>query len=402
MTRRLRLLLTIATALAACGPSTAQAPGSSGVPGRDGTPLPDGVEHAPLDATLEIVASGFGIPWAVEVIGEDEYLVSERFGSLVHIRDGEMIELEGLPVGQILPAPPLYLGGYNDVSLHPRFETNGWVYLAYVGTDYRMAVGRFDFSDRTVRDFEVVFRSNAFSIGSRIAWPDDDHFFVTQGMAGYPYPDPGAQVLANHSGKIHRLRADGSVPDDNPVFDGAVGPTSVWSYGHRDTQGLLFEDGVLYANEHGPLGGDELNVISPGGNYGWPLFSYGLNYDETPVGTMTEAEAAETTVLPLNAWDRTFNMAPSGLARLADSAFPAWDGAFVWGSLAQQRLIAYDPATDRTAILLDEVGRVRDVTQLPGGALLLLRDATDLEAPNGQVVKVLPNEALPRGSEDQR
>ena len=380
-------LLVAATILTVSGPA-AQAPGSGPVPGSGAAALPDGVEHAPLDATLEVVASGFGIPWAVEVLGENDYLVSERFGSLVHVRDGEMIELEGLPAGQILPAPPLYLGGYNDVSLHPRFAENGLVYLAYVGTDYRMAVARFDFSDRTVRDVEVVFQSNAFSIGSRIAWPDDDHFFVTQGMAGYPYPDPGAQDLANHSGKIHRLLADGSVPEDNPVFDGAAGPTSVWSYGHRDTQGLLFERGVLYSNEHGPLGGDELNVIERGGNYGWPLFSYGLNYDETPVGGMTEAEAAETTVLPLKAWDRTFNMAPSGLVRLEGSAFPAWDGAFVWGSLAQRRLVAYDPATDRTAILLDDAGRVRDVAQLPSGALLILRDATDLKARDGQVVRV--------------
>ena len=390
MTRRLGLLLAVSAIVAVSHSPAAQDPGSGAVPGGDGAPLPDGVEWAPLDATLDVVTSGFRIPWAVEVLGEDEVLVAERFGELVHVRGGQRTVLEGLPAGQILPAPPLYLGGYNDVSLHPDFATNGLVYLAYVGTDYRMAVARFDFSNRTVRDVEVVFQSNAFSIGSRIAWPDADHFFVTQGMAGFPYPDPGAQVLGNDAGKIHRLRADGSVPSDNPVFDDATGPTSVWSYGHRDTQGLLHEEGVLYANEHGPLGGDELNVIEPGGNYGWPLFSYGLNYDETPVGEMTEEEAAQTTVLPLKAWDRTFNMAPSGLVRLEGSAFPAWDGAFLWGSLAQRRLIAYDPATDRTAILLDEAGRIRDVAQLPSGALLVLRDATDLEARDGQIVKILP------------
>ncbi|PAP75069.1 PQQ-dependent sugar dehydrogenase [Rubrivirga marina] len=386
MPARLGLLL-VSLALAAA-PGAAQAPGSGAIPGTDGAPLPDGVEHAPLEATLQVVASGFRIPWAVEVLGEDELLVSERFGQLVHVRDGEVRTLEGLPTGQILPVPPLYIGGYNDVSLHPQFETNGLVYLAYVGSDYRMAVGRFDFSDRTVRDFEVVFHSNAFSIGSRIAWLDDGHFLVTQGMAGYPLPDPGAQVLANHSGKIHRLRADGSVPPDNPVFDGATEPTSVWSYGHRDTQGLLVEGGVVYSNEHGPLGGDELNVIERGGNYGWPLFSYGLNYDGTPVGEMTEAEAAEATVLPVKAWGSEFNMAPSGLVRLAGSAFPAWDGAFAWGALAQRRLVAYDPATDRTAILLEAAGRIRDVAQLPSGALLVLRDATDLEARDGEVVRV--------------
>ncbi len=387
---RLRLLLAVAALAAASGSAAAQAPGSSGIPGTAGIPLPTGVERAPLLAAQEVVATGFWIPWAVEVIGEDELLVSERFGALVHVHDGQRDSLGGLPETLILAAPPLYIGGYNDVSLHPRFETNGLVYIAYVTAAGQMAVARFDFSDRTVRSFEVVFQSNAFTIGSRIVWQDDDHFFVTQGMAGFPYAELGAQDLARDSGKIHRLRADGSVPPDNPVFEGASGPTSLWSIGHRDTQGLLLDGGVLYANEHGPLGGDELNVIEPGGNYGWPLFSYGLNYDETPVGDMTEAEAARTTVLPLKAWDRTFNMAPSGLLRLDGSAFPAWDGAFLWGSLAQRRLIAYDPDTDQTSILLEDVGRIRDVAQLPSGALLLLLDATSPEVPDGRVVKLLP------------
>jgi len=351
-----------------------------------------------LDVQLEVVSSGFAIPWAIAVLGEDEYLVTERFGALSYIRNGERTDLEGLPETSIIQVGPLFYGGYNDVSLHPQFETNGLIYLAFVqpptGGDQgagTMAVGRFNFADRTVEGFEVIFQTNAFSIGSRIAWQDDAHFFVTQGMGGSPYPEPGAQDLESDGGKIHRLMADGSVPTDNPVFEGTAAPSSVWSYGHRDPQGLFYADGVLYANEHGPLGGDELNVIEKGENYGWPVFSYGLNYDESPVSELTEAEAQQTTTLPLKAWSREFNMAPAGLVQLQDSAFPEWDGAFLWGALAQRRLIAYEPNSGLTSILLEQVGRVRDVAQLPSGNLLMVYDTTDPDPDklNGSVVKLV-------------
>lgn len=383
---------------ASCDATTPFGPGNSPVPGLDGVPLPAGVVMDTLDAQLEVVSSGFAIPWGIAVLGEDEYLVTERFGALSHIRNGERTDLEGLPETNIIQVGPLFYGGYNDVSLHPQFETNGLVYLAFVqpptstaqgaGT---MAVGRFSFANRTVQGFEVIFETNNFTIGSRIAWQDDAHFFVTQGAAGSPYPDPGPQDLDNDGGKIHRLMADGSVPTDNPVFDGMPGPTSVWSYGHRDHQGLFYADGVLYANEHGPLGGDELNVIQKGGNYGWPLFSYGLNYDESPVGDLTEAEAQQISVLPLKGWSREFNMAPSGLVQLQESAFPKWNGAFLWGALAQRRLIGYEPNSGLTSILLEQVGRVRDVAQLPSGNLLIVYDTTDPDPDklNGSVVKVI-------------
>ncbi|WP_412067275.1 PQQ-dependent sugar dehydrogenase [Rubrivirga sp. IMCC43871] len=355
--------------------------------------VPDGVEVTPLDATVEVVADGFTIPWGVEVLGENEFLVTERMGALFHIRDGERVALAGLPQTLTVEVEGLTYGGYMDVSLHPQFAANGLVYLAYVTAAGRMAVGRFVFEARAASEWQVIFRSNAFSIGSRIAWSDDDHWFVTQGLGGNPFPEPGAQALRNDGGKIHRLRADGSVPSDNPVFEGATGPSSVWSLGHRDPQGLSFDvdDGRLYANEHGPLGGDELNVIERGGNYGWPLFSYGLNYDESPVSDMTEEDARQSTVLPIAHWGRDLNLAPSGLVRLVGSAFPDWNGTFLMGSLARQRLVAYDPATERTAIVMEDVGRVRDVAQLPSGALLLLVDAgSPGPSDSGRVLRVSP------------
>ena len=133
-------------------------PGDSPIPDTE-DPLPPGVEYAPLDATLDTIVDGFGIPWAIEVLGQDEYLVSERLGALVHVLDGQRSEIEGLPPSQTIFADPLVVGGTNDVSLHPRFDENGLVYLAYVDDLYRMVVARFDFSDRTVRDLEVIFET---------------------------------------------------------------------------------------------------------------------------------------------------------------------------------------------------------------------------------------------------
>ena len=212
-------------------------------------------------------------------------------------------------------------------------------------------------------------------------------------MGGTPYPDPGPQDLSNDGGKIHRLHADGTVPADNPVFEDATAPSSIWSYGHRDPQGMYFDakEGVLYETEHGPLGGDELNVVTKGGNFGWPLFSYGLNYDGTPVSDLTEEEAGQTSILPLRGWDSSFNMAPSGLELIAGNLFPELAGSFVFGSLAQQRLIAYSAESGETTILLDQVGRVRDVVELPSGALLILIDTgSPTPSDSGRIVKLTP------------
>lgn len=354
--------------------------------------MPEDIEMAMLDVESKVIATGFTIPWSIEVLAEDEYLVTERMGGIYYINDGQSVKLEGLPETRTVQTDRPY-GGLMDVSLHPSFDTNRWVYIAYVNDAYQMAVARFTFANQSVQHFDVIFESNAFSIGSRIAWQDDGHFFVTQGMGGSPKPDPGPQDLNHDGGKIHRLHADGSIPEDNPIFDEQSGPTSIWSYGHRDPQGLFFdaEEGVLYANEHGPFGGDELNIIQKGGNYGWPRFSHGLNYDGTPVGDLSEDEAGESTVLPVKAWGPLFSMAPSGLERLDEATFPAVAGQFVWGSLAQHRLIAYDMSSDQTTIIGESIGRVRDVTQLANGELLLLIDSGSPKPSDpGRLVKLSP------------
>lgn len=349
--------------------------------------MPDDVEMATLEFTSEVIAEGFSVPWSIEVLADGEYLVSERMGELVHIKDGHSTELRGLPKTQTFNLDRHY-GGMMDVSLHPLFSENRRVYLAYLDRDYRMMVARFVFTDVSIQDFEVIFESNGYSLGSRIEWEDESHFFVTQGMAGAPLPDPGAQNLDFDGGKIHRLIEDGSVPDDNPILEGQSGPTSIWSYGHRDTQGLFLDKttGIMYATEHGPLGGDELNIIEKGGNYGWPRFSYGLNYDGTTVGDLSEEEADSLTILPLKSWGPSFNMAPSGLAPVT---LPTLGPRLVWGSLLQRRLIAHDVESGMTSVIIEGIGRVRDLTQLPSGDLIVLIDAeTTGKRNSGRVVKL--------------
>ncbi len=346
------------------------------------------------DMKVEVLASGFNIPWGVAVITENEFLFTERLGKLYFFNNGALTTLNNIPLTTTVRAGGLVYGGLMDVSLHPQFTSNQLVYISYVGADQKMAVARFKFQNESVQELEVLFKSNAFSIGSRIEWEDDSHFFVTQGLGGNPRPEPGPQDLRNDGGKIHRLLQDGQIPDDNPIFEGFTEPSSIWSYGHRDPQGLFYdrESNILYSNEHGPWGGDELNIITKGGNYGWPLFSHGLNYDGSQVSNRTEEEAEAISVLPVAHWGSEINIAPSGLIKLNNSSFSAWNDSFVMGSLAKQRLVGYKESTDQTSILASNLGRIRDIAQLPSGDLLILIDlGSPSPSDEGRVLKLSPN-----------
>jgi len=351
----------------------------------ESTPIMDGIEMALLDHRAEVIAEGLVTPWAIAVLGEDEYLVTDRPGELVHIHHGEKTSLQGLPAIRNFDEGRRPYGGLMDVSLHPRFDENRQVYISYVNDDWHLSVARFRFIDRTIQDFEVIFEANSFSSGSRIEWEDDDHFFLTMGMGRR---DPEAQDLDLDDGKIHRLMADGSVPADNPIFDGRTDPSSIWTLGHRAAQGMYLDHdaGVLYAIEHGPRGGDELNIIEKGGNYGWPLFSYGMHYNGDPVAELSEEEAAEQTVLPFKWWPISFHHAPSGLERVT---LPGMGSRLVWGAMVQQRLIAFDTESMMTSVIADNVGRVRDVTQLADGDLVILVDTeSSIKTYAGQVVRL--------------
>lgn len=328
-----------------------------------------------LTLDLEVLADGFEIPWAIEVISEDDYLFTERMGALYRYRNGKVNKVDGLPESKTFTTDRPY-GGMMDISLHPEFESNKMAYLTYVNEDYHLSVARFRLKENSAQDIEIIFKSDQFAIGSRIAWQDKTHFFLSFGTGGAPLPDPGPQDLNDPRGKIFRLMDDGSIPEDNPIFPGMSKPSGIWTYGHRDPQGLFYDmdNTTLYSNEHGPLGGDEFNIIVKGGNYGWPLFSYGVNYDLSKVSDMTEEEAAKNTILPVKHWTPDFRLAPSCLIRLKNSNFEPWNGSFLMGALTYQHLVLYNLETDDTEIVLPKVGRVRDISQLPSGNLVILID----------------------------
>jgi aldose sugar dehydrogenase len=328
-----------------------------------------------------VLASGYWIPDGIAVIGESEFLFADRGGALHHYVAGSVTRVEGLPPSR---TSTVY-GGLLDVSLHPSFSDSRLVYIAYVDASFDLAVARFELRDDRARNLRVIYESDEFSIGSRIEWQDSSHFFLSFGVGGDPYPAPGPQDLSADVGKIHRLTADGQIPPDNPILPGASTPSTIWSYGHRNPQGLYYDASkrTLYATEHGPFGGDELNIVVAGGNYGWPLFSYGLNYNRTRVSDMTEDSARTVSILPVKFWGPDNRVAPSGLSYVG--------GAFLFGALRPQHLLRYDPATDVTEIVLRNVGRVRDIAQLPSGKLLIAIDAASpTPSHRGRIIEVSP------------
>jgi glucose/arabinose dehydrogenase len=336
-----------------------------------------------------VLASGYGITDGIAVIGESEFLFADRAGAVYHYVGGRVSEVRGIPATRMSTV----YGGLLDVSVHPGFAHNRLVYIAYDNNAYDLTVARFELRDDRAENLRVIYQSDEFSIGSRIEWQDTSHFFLSFGVGGDPYPQPGPQDLSADVGKIHRITADGQIPRDNPIFAGTSTPSTIWSYGHRNPQGLHYDVSArtLYATEHGPLGGDELNIVVAGGNYGWPLFSYGLNYNRTPVSDMSEGAARAVSNLPAKFWGPDNRVAPSGLLFVDGSQFTSWNGAFLFGALRPQHLLRYDPATGRTEIVLPNVGRVRDIAQLPSGKLLIAVDAgSPKPSDRGRIIELSP------------
>jgi len=352
-----------------------------------------GKSIGPDNTAPEVIASGYGVPDGIAVIAENEFLFAERSGALHHYLNGKVTEVQGIPASR---TSDVY-GGLLDVSLHPDFQNNRLVYITYNNASLDLSVARFEFRNNQAQNLQVIYQSDEFSIGSRIVWQDASHFFLSFGVGGSPHPLPGPQNLNSDRGKVHRLTADGQIPFDNPRFPGVFSPSTIWSYGHRNPQGLYYDatQQILYENEHGPLGGDELNIITAGGNYGWPLFSYGRNYDGTPVSSMTELEANAISILPIKFWRPDFRVAPSGLLLIENSPFSSWNSSFLLGSLNLQHLLRYNPANDETEIVLANVGRVRDVAQLPSGKILISVDAgSPNPSDSGRIIQFLPNDDL--------
>jgi glucose/arabinose dehydrogenase len=346
------------------------------------------IESEDLTFRLDTIAGGDGldVPWGLDFLPDGSLLITDRGGVLFHHQPGQSLQaISGTP--EVRAAGQ---GGLLDVAVHPDFETNGWVYLSFSkpkGTNQTTAVLRGRLVGDQLTDTVLIFEatpavSTRRHYGSRLVFDREGYLFVSVGDRGRRDVHP--QSLSNHCGKIHRIHDDGSIPADNPFVGQAGAIPSIWSYGHRNPQGLALhpETGELWENEHGPRGGDEINQIKPGLNYGWPVISYGINYNGTPFTDLTAKEGMEQ---PLHYWVPAIGVC--GLAIVGGDRYPAWQGDILSGSLAFQYL--HRTKMDHGQVvgqekLLVNLGRVRNLDLGPDGYIYLTKEDP------GYVLRLMP------------
>jgi glucose/arabinose dehydrogenase len=339
---------------------------------------------------VETVATGLSNPWAVAFLPDGQMLVTERPGQMRLIgRDGKLSP----PVNGVPKVMASGQGGLLDAVPDRAFAQNRTLYFCYsepASGGGRTALARATLdagASPKLDDVKVIFRqdgplSSGNHYGCRIAQSADGHLFLTAGDH-FTHRDQ-AQNLSNHLGKIVRIAADGSVPNDNPFVGRDGAKPEIWSYGHRNPQGLaMHPSGQLWEHEHGPRGGDEVNVIAKGKNYGWPVIGYGIDYSGAKIHGSTQKAGMEQ---PVKYW--VPSIAPSGMAFYTGDLVPAWKGSLFVGALAGQLLVRLTLDGERVTQeerLLDGIGRIRDVRQGPDGALYLLTDSS-----SGRLLRVAP------------
>ena len=342
---------------------------------------------------VTVVATGLEKPWAVEPLPTGELLVTEKPGRL---RIVSASGAKGDPIGGLPAVDGRGQGGLLDVALSPDFANDRTIFWSFTeprqdGNGTSVARGTLSADRRSLQDVRVIFRAlpsyaNNMHFGSRLAFGPDGTLYVTLGERSDAAMRRYAQQLDAHLGKIVRIRPDGSVPPDNPFMGQAGALPEIWSVGHRNVQAAAFDaQGRLWIVEHGTSGGDELNLIERGKNYGWPVQAYGEEYSGQPIAGAATQRAGMTQ--PVYYWDPV--IAPSGAQFYSGSAFPAWRNSLFVGALKEMRLVRLVIENDRVVgeehLLADRRQRVRDVRQGPDGALYLV---TDQE--NGELWRVAP------------
>lgn len=335
------------------------------------------------------LAQGLEHPWGMAFLPDGTLLVTERPGRLRRVTP------QGLDPQPIAGVPEVFArgqGGLLDIALHPNHAENGWIYLSYAapgpgGGGTRVARARL--GEGGLQDLEVIFDMERKTpaqqhFGSRLAFDEQGFLYISTGDRGERHR---AQDLGDSAGKVLRVTDSGGIPADNPFVGQAGALPETFTYGHRNIQGMARhpETGAIWSHEHGPQGGDEINILAPGVNYGWPLITHGREYTGEPVGQ--GLAAAPGLASPLLHW--TPSIAPSGMTFYTGEAFPEWRGNLFVGALAGQHLARLVLDGERVVaeerLLEGAVGRIRDVRQGPDGLLYLLTDA-----PNGSLLRLEP------------
>ena len=371
------------------------------------------------DFSVDTVTGGLVHPFSMVFTPEGDLLVTERPGRLRIIRDDVLIDdpVAGLPeilaIGQgAMPQDGREQAGMRDLILHPDFAENRLLYLSYTkpGADSlgNIAVVRGRLEDDRLSDVEEIFHADAFGNGSdrssqwggRLALDGKGYLFITIGDRQWPSEGDlsahPSQSLANHNGTTIRLHEDGRVPEDNPFVGQEGVHPEIWTYGHRNAQGLAIhpETGDIWLNEHGPQGGDELNLIRPGLNYGWPIVGFGVNYRTgIAIHSATHQDGMEP---PVHIWVPSIGV--TGMLFYTGTAFPDWQGDMIVASLRGEQLVRLtlnEQQVARQETLINGIGRIRDVRQGPNGIIYLAMDgdARGFDGDPTPIVRLIPTGA---------
>ena len=317
-----------------------------------------------FELKYELIVDNLEVPWSFVFLPDDSILILERKGELIHFKNGKKLKIKNLP--KIISKNQ---GGLLDIELHPDFHENKWIYISYsssndqnLGTN--TTILRFKIKNFTAVNQEVIYKATPNSkrtlhYGSRMVFDKENYLFFSIGDRGNRDLNP--QDIKRDGGKIYRLHDDGRIPIDNPFINERNSKKAIFSYGHRNPQGMIYDEDKdeIWIHEHGPRGGDEINIIEAGKNYGWPLASYGVNY----IGTkFTNKTSIDGMVNPLHYW--VPSIAPSGMLFVKNPKYPTLDGSILIGSLKFQYLhqcIIENGKIVKENKLFEEIGRVRSI-----------------------------------------
>jgi len=367
MKQLLSLLIVISTSISACAQQT-----ESYVNAED---------PKIINYTTEVVVSELDIPWGMIFLPDESILITEKSGELIHFKNGKKTSIKGLP--------EIYVrgqGGLMDIELHPNYNENGWIYFSYASPEGEeeggnTAIMRAKLKGEKLVDNQLLYKANPNSkqgrhFGSRLEFDNEGYLYFSIGERGDRDINP--QDITRDCGKIYRIHDDGRIPIDNPFINSPNAKSAIYSYGHRNPQGMVIhpKTGKIWVHEHGPKGGDEINIIQKGKNFGWPLISYGLNYSGT---TFTENTALPNMEQPLFYW--TPSIAPSGMTFITSDIYPEWKNSLLVGSLKFKYLERLEFKNDKVVKrekLFEEMGRVRNVRQGPDGYIYVAMEGVGI------------------------
>jgi glucose/arabinose dehydrogenase len=340
-----------------------------------------------VNYTFETVADGIAIPWGMAFLSDGSFLVTEKSGQLFHIKNKIKTKINNVPSvynrGQ---------GGLLDIVLHPNYTQNGWIYITYASTEGEGEGGntkliRAKLENESLTQIQSLYKCSPNTtkgqhFGTRIVFDNQGYLYFSVGERGEHFVNP--QDISRDNGKIYRLNDDGSIPTDNPFVGQANAKEAIYAYGVRNPQGLAKNPvtGAIWEHEHGPQGGDEINIIKKGANYGWPIVTYGINYDNTIISNEQEKKGIEN---PIYQW--TPSIAPCGMAFVTSDRYPNLKGHLLVGSLKFQYLelvkLNGTKIIGRQKIATD-IGRLRNVIEGPDGYIYISVEGIG-------ILKIIPN-----------